>query len=420
MLNMTKTLRFGIFAVYSLLVLALSYPAGAQVSPYPFLEPQFLNNSGQPCSGCLLNTYQAGTTTPLVTYSDALGTTPNSDPVVLNAFGRAFIFLSSSAYKFTLTTSGGTLLWSVDNITSSNLSLLSSNNVWTGTNTFNAAVTFNVAPLFNVGLTSLGPNTLGGGGSLSGTYSGSPIFSGVPNFSGGFQAATGHFTATTGTPPFVVDSITQIPNLNASFLEGCTWESPCPIGGTSPSTAIFTHLATTDISLNGVDCTVPTPPSAGQILVALSATTCGFATQSVQSIQSFHQSALSIDVNVLASTPTTITTQAVTMPSSGCPCRAFISYSMWISTGSSGAGYALWVSDGTNVMAPTSTGQSNASGGAATSANYSGFSPVTYANSAAVTFTLSTEGDHTYSVKAAQINGAGPNSSLQISIVTSN
>jgi hypothetical protein len=402
-----------------LFALLCSLPVAAQVSPYPFLEPQFLNNSGQPCSGCLLNTYQAGTTTPLVTYSDALGTIPNANPIVLNAFGRAFIFLSSSAYKFVLTTSGGTLLWSIDNITSSNLSLLSSNNVWTGTNTFNAGVTFNVAPLFNVGLTSNGPNALGGGGSLSGTYSGSPIFSGVPNFSGGFSAAGGSFTATTGTPPFTVSSTTQVPNLDASFLEGCTWEIPCPIGVTSPSTAKFTTMScSTSCTIDGV--TISGTPTAGQVITASSGTVAGWSSVSVTSVQSFQQTLLGADVPVAASTITPVMSRAVTMPASGCPCRVFISYSTWITTASSGAGYSLWISDATNVMAPVSTGQSNGSGGAQTSANYSGFSPVTYANSANVTFTLNTEGDHTYTVKAAQSIGSGPSSSLQISIFTSN
>jgi hypothetical protein len=140
----------------------------------------------------------------------------------------------------------------------------------------------------------------------------------------------------------------------------------------------------------------------------------------VTSVQSFQQTLLGADVPVAATTLTPVMSRAVTMPGSGCPCRAFISYSTYIQTASSGTGYSLWVSDGTNFMAPTTTGQSNGSGGATTSANYAGFSTVTYTNGANVTFTLNTEGDHTYTVKAAQPIGSGPNSSLQVSIFTSN
>lgn len=241
-----------------ILILVGAISAHGQVTPMPFLKPQEFNNSGQPCSGCLLNTYAAGTTTPQQTFSDALGSTPNPNPVVLDATGRAFVFLSASAYKFVLTTSGGTVLWSTDNITGSSLSLLASNNVWTGTNTFQATVTFNGSTQFNVGLTSLGPNILGGGGSLSGTFSGNPTFSGSPTFSNGLFTTTGSFsgqitsTVATGTPPFVIASTTNVPNLNASSVNGCTFAIPCPIGSTTPNTGAFTTLSVgTSFTLNG-------------------------------------------------------------------------------------------------------------------------------------------------------------------------
>lgn len=139
-----------------------------------------------------------------------------------------------------------------------------------------------------------------------------------------------------------------------------------------------------------------------------------------QTVQVFSGTTLSGDIAVSASTPTTVLTRAVTMPSSGCPCRVFLSYSLYITTASSGVGYSFWVGDGTNNMAGVNTGQSNATSGALTSASYGGYTTVTYANGANVTFTLSTEGDHTYTVKAAPSIGSAPNSSFQVSVVTSN
>lgn len=167
-----------------------STPVLAQVSPIAFVQPEWFNNSGQPCSGCLLGTFIAGTNTPQATWMDAGGTILNQNPVVLSAYGRASVFVGTGAYKFVLQTPGGVTIWVEDGIIGNNTSLLTLNNVWTGTQDFQGAVTFDNSATFNTGLTSLGPNVLGGGGSMSGTYSGSPIFSGMPNFSGGLSAAS--------------------------------------------------------------------------------------------------------------------------------------------------------------------------------------------------------------------------------------
>lgn len=49
-------------------------------------------------------------------------------------------------------------------------------------------------------------------------------------------------TLVTGTPPFVVASTTNVPNLNASSLSGATFASPGAIGGTTPGSGAFTSL----------------------------------------------------------------------------------------------------------------------------------------------------------------------------------
>jgi hypothetical protein len=232
----------------------LAGAAYAQVAPMPFVRPQFLDNNGSPLAGGRLYSYQAGTSNQLQTYCDALGSTPNQNPVVLDAAGRPVsgsncgIFLGGNAYKLVLQNSVGALIWTIDNVTASNIGLLSSNNTWTGTNTFNNTFTVNSNASFNAGITSTGPNTLTGGGTLSGTYAGSAVFSGTPNFAGGFLATTGTFSSfitsnvATGNPPFFIASSTQVANLNASFLAGCTWAAPCPIGSTTPSSGVFATL----------------------------------------------------------------------------------------------------------------------------------------------------------------------------------
>lgn len=80
--------------------------------------PKFIgtDNDGNPLVGGKLYTYEAGTTTPKATYTNAGGLTANTNPVVLDSAGRADVWLGDGAYKFVLKTSADVTLWTVDNI----------------------------------------------------------------------------------------------------------------------------------------------------------------------------------------------------------------------------------------------------------------------------------------------------------------
>jgi hypothetical protein len=84
------------------------------LSPLPKL--QFFGDDGNPLVGGKLYTYAAGTSTPLVTYTDSTGTTANTNPVILDSRGEANVWLSNASYKIVLKTSTETLIWTVDNI----------------------------------------------------------------------------------------------------------------------------------------------------------------------------------------------------------------------------------------------------------------------------------------------------------------
>lgn len=86
------------------------------VAPMTNSKVQFFDNSGSPCAGCLLSTFAAGTTTPLATYSESTGTTPNAQPIVLDSAGRATIYLTSASYKFVLKTALSATLWTQDSV----------------------------------------------------------------------------------------------------------------------------------------------------------------------------------------------------------------------------------------------------------------------------------------------------------------
>lgn len=82
----------------------------------PVLKQRFFNSNGVPLAGGLLYSYAAGTTTPLATYTDETGLTPNTNPVVLDANGQADVWMASSNYKFMLTDPLGIVQWTVDNV----------------------------------------------------------------------------------------------------------------------------------------------------------------------------------------------------------------------------------------------------------------------------------------------------------------
>ena len=86
----------------------------AVVTPTP--KTQFLDAAGVPLAGGKLYTYVAGTTTPQATYTDSTGSTPNSNPVVLDSRGEANVWLGEATYKFKLTDANDVEIWTVDYI----------------------------------------------------------------------------------------------------------------------------------------------------------------------------------------------------------------------------------------------------------------------------------------------------------------
>jgi hypothetical protein len=84
---------------------------------------QFFDNNGNPLSGGKIYSYEAGTTTPLATYTSSTGATAHTNPIVLNAGGRVpsggEIWNQLRLYKFALETSTGVLIATYDNVGSS-------------------------------------------------------------------------------------------------------------------------------------------------------------------------------------------------------------------------------------------------------------------------------------------------------------
>ncbi len=79
---------------------------------------QLFDSSGRPLAGGLLDSYAAGTSTPLATYTDSGGLTPQSNPIVLDSGGYADVWLTTAVgYKFRVRNSAGVVQYTIDNIT---------------------------------------------------------------------------------------------------------------------------------------------------------------------------------------------------------------------------------------------------------------------------------------------------------------
>ena len=83
----------------------------------PFL--QLFDNQGAPLAGGTLETYVAGTDTPLETFSDSARTVTNGTSVTLDAGGRpstGAVYLQPTGYKFILKDAAGAVVDTQDNV----------------------------------------------------------------------------------------------------------------------------------------------------------------------------------------------------------------------------------------------------------------------------------------------------------------
>ena len=90
------------------------------LSPVGGAGAQFFTQQGVVLTGGKLYTYEAGTTTPKITYTTSAGNVAWTNPIVLNAAGRVSgsgeIWLSFAPYKFVLTDANDVLIATYDNI----------------------------------------------------------------------------------------------------------------------------------------------------------------------------------------------------------------------------------------------------------------------------------------------------------------
>lgn len=181
------------------------------------------------------------------------------------------------------------------------------------------------------------------------------------------------------------------------------------IGGTTPAAGIFSTIQGT--SLTTGDC----------LQAGVFQSIVNFSSRCASPVFSVTTNNLSGNVIMSGSVLTTIDTQSVTMPSTGCPCRVLITYTYFYETGtaSSGNSVNLYVTDGTVNLAYSQQGlvANNVHGGLSAS----DISP-DYANGATVVFTTKAESDVSSSMTidlSAVVLGGAFNSNIKFTIVPS-
>lgn len=106
-----------------IILLALTEIAIGAVKIAPNARLQYVDSNGDPCSGCLLYTYVAGSTTAQNTYTDSTGGAANTNPIVLNSSGftPSGVWLTEGeTYKFVLKTAADVTIWTEDNVSGVN------------------------------------------------------------------------------------------------------------------------------------------------------------------------------------------------------------------------------------------------------------------------------------------------------------
>jgi len=89
------------------------------IAPAPWFTA--FDNDGSIIPGALIETFAAGTSTPLATYSDLALTIPNSNPVVCDSAGRCTMYCLAATYKYVMKRPDGSLVRSQDDVPSTSV-----------------------------------------------------------------------------------------------------------------------------------------------------------------------------------------------------------------------------------------------------------------------------------------------------------
>lgn len=304
--------RRNLAALAILFLFALPVQAQVPVTVAPTMKLQFFSNAGLPLANGCLSSFAAGTSNPQATYTDSTGTAQNTNPVILDAAGRADIWVTAQAYKFVLKSAGGVncasgvQLWSEDNITGV-LGLLSLPNTWTAAQTFSQAI--KVTPTTNQIVVGTAPNL---------TTLNFPAPSGAKSLT--FPNIADTMVSRTTTDTLTNKTLTS-PTITTPILNGTTTGSGVSGNGSRLATA-----ATTLASVSSPVCT--------DASLALSTDSCSGLT------------AIKSSVQLKAQTVALGTTNSYSCPAVTVPVGCFVRISYYLITQTAGTGTTVTVTLG--------------------------------------------------------------------------
>ena len=246
---------------------------------------QFFDNNGNVLSGGLLYSYEAGTTTPLATYTSSTGATANTNPIVLNAGGRPAneIWLDvSKTAKFILKDSLGSTIGTWDNIPS----IVSAFNL-SGTN--NGVAYFNSSGVFgsSANFTFDGSNAAVSGEMTVGTdahiggdvdVGGNSVVTGNSTVTGTIASTGGLTSATPAVTQTAGDNSTKI--ATTAFVQNNLKSAILPLTASVASNQLTLTLAPTRLDFRSPtlsDGSISTVSSSTLTLTVPNGTTLGTA-----------------------------------------------------------------------------------------------------------------------------------------------
>jgi len=166
---------------------------------------------------------------------------------------------------------------------------------------------------------------------------------------------------------------------------------------------------------------VPDPgSSAGTVKFLREDATFAIPSAGAGTINSFSQKLLTSNVSITNGVQTTLTdfNTTITFPSSGGPWRVGVHYGVFW-TNNNATAVNVWVSDATNTFCPSQVGvDSDVSDNRGSMSG--GYSSVTYANSATITFSVVLECSPNNITVQQNAAVAGPGSYFQVAVFSSN
>ena len=111
-------------------------------------------------------------------------------------------------------------------------------------------------------------------------------------------------TVSTGTAPLVIASTTNVPNLNASSLNGATFASPGAIGGTSAGSGAFTTINGTSMVISGrsrISATITAAPTSGNFFTIDGSTFTDNSTAVSGTLANYYSAFLGVQNRILPS-----------------------------------------------------------------------------------------------------------------------